>query len=117
MESNVKYWIPIFNILENFFHVIITLPKYVRTFLGKKTDKLQIEYGAIKKCHDPKHAIIAIAKMLLTCAYHMLFKNESFNIELYKQLTESNFKNKYTKLNINNAIKCLEAQGYPIKQA
>lgn len=44
----------------------------------------------------------------------MLSKNEPFNIDLYKQLTESNFKSKHTKLNINNAIKFLEQQGYKV---
>ena len=39
MESTGKYWIPVFNILETFVHVILTHPKYVRAIKGKKTDK------------------------------------------------------------------------------
>ena len=39
MESTGKYWIPIFNILEESIHVILTHPKYVRAIKGKKTDK------------------------------------------------------------------------------
>ena len=39
MESTGKYWIPIFNILEEKCKCIITHPKYVRTIKGKKTDK------------------------------------------------------------------------------
>ena len=39
MESTGKYWIPVFNILEEKCKCIITHPKYVRTILGKKTDK------------------------------------------------------------------------------
>ncbi|MEG2640832.1 MAG: IS110 family transposase [Bacilli bacterium] len=39
MESTGKYWIPIFNILENSCNCIITHPKYVRSLPGKKTDK------------------------------------------------------------------------------
>lgn len=39
MESTGKYWIPIFNILEDTCHVVITHPKYVRAIPGKKTDK------------------------------------------------------------------------------
>lgn len=39
MESTGKYWIPIFNILEEKCKCIITHPKYVRTIPGKKTDK------------------------------------------------------------------------------
>ena len=38
MESTGKYWIPVYNILEEKIHCIITHPKYVRTILGKKTD-------------------------------------------------------------------------------
>lgn len=80
----------------------------------KDCEYFKLRYEAIKKRRGHKRAIIAIARMLLTCAYHMLSKNEAFNIELYKQLTESNFKSKHTKLNINNAIKYLEQQGYKV---
>lgn len=39
MESTGKYWIPIFNILEQDMHVVLTHPKYVKAIKGKKTDK------------------------------------------------------------------------------
>ncbi len=39
MESTGKYWIPVFNILEQKCRCIITHPKYVRSLPGKKTDK------------------------------------------------------------------------------
>ena len=39
MESTGKYWIPVFNILEEKCKGIITHPKYVRSIPGKKTDK------------------------------------------------------------------------------
>ena len=39
MESTEKYWIPIFNYLENDIHVCLTHPKYVKAIKGKKTDK------------------------------------------------------------------------------
>ena len=40
MESTGKYWIPIFNILEEAnINVLLTHPKYVRAIKGKKTDK------------------------------------------------------------------------------
>jgi transposase len=38
MESTGKYWIPIFNILEDSCHVVIANPKYVRAIKGQKTD-------------------------------------------------------------------------------
>lgn len=39
MESTGKYWIPIFNILEDTVKVHLTHPKYVKAIKGKKTDK------------------------------------------------------------------------------
>ena len=39
MESTGKYWIPVFNILEDHLHVFLTHPKYVKAIKGKKTDK------------------------------------------------------------------------------
>ena len=39
MESTGKYWIPIFNYLENDIEVCLTHPKYVKAIKGKKTDK------------------------------------------------------------------------------
>lgn len=38
MESTGKYWIPIFNVLEEHVHVIVANPKYVRAIKGQKTD-------------------------------------------------------------------------------
>lgn len=40
MESTGKYWIPVFNYLEDDFDVVITHPKYVKSPKGKKTDFL-----------------------------------------------------------------------------
>ena len=39
MESTGKYWIPVFNYLENDIDVSLTHPKYVKAIKGKKTDK------------------------------------------------------------------------------
>lgn len=39
MESTGKYWIPIFNILEDEVNIYLTHPKYVKAIKGKKTDK------------------------------------------------------------------------------
>ena len=39
LESTGKYWIPIFNILEDSCHVVVANPKYVRAAIkGQKTD-------------------------------------------------------------------------------
>ena len=39
MESTGKYWIPVYNVFEEKLKCVISHPKYVRTILGKKTDK------------------------------------------------------------------------------
>lgn len=39
MESTGKYWIPVFNVLEEKCNCVVCHPKYVRTIPGKKTDK------------------------------------------------------------------------------
>lgn len=39
MESTGKYWIPIFNVLEDEINVYLTHPKNVKAIKGKKTDK------------------------------------------------------------------------------
>ena len=39
MESTGKYWIPIYNILENDCSIVLAHPKYVKAIRGKKTDK------------------------------------------------------------------------------
>ena len=38
MESTGKYWIPVFNILEDTCKIDVVHPKYVRSIMGKKTD-------------------------------------------------------------------------------
>ena len=80
----------------------------------KSSPYFKLRYDAIKKRRGHKRAIIAIARMLLTSIYHILSKNEPFNYELYEQLSEKHFKSKDKKLNINNAIKFLESQGYKV---
>ena len=39
MESTGKYWIPVYNILENTCTIVLVHPKYVKAIRGKKTDK------------------------------------------------------------------------------
>ena len=80
----------------------------------KSCQYFKFRYEAIKKRRGHKVAIIAIARMLLTCIYHILSKNESFDFERYEQFLQKNFKSKDAKININNAIKFLESQGYKV---
>jgi transposase len=53
MESTGKYWIPVFNILEQGnIRVMLTHPKFVRAIKGKKTDKKDSKWIADLFKHD-----------------------------------------------------------------
>ena len=54
MESTGKYWIPIFNALENDCKVFLANPKYVRGIRGNKTDKRD----ALWLCDLHKHGLV-----------------------------------------------------------
>jgi transposase len=46
MESTGKYWIPVFNVLEQSCKVILAHPKYVKSIRGQKTDKKDAQWIA-----------------------------------------------------------------------
>ena len=75
----------------------------------------RVKYDRIKKRRGHKKAIIAIARMLLTCLYHMFLKKEAFQPtdinydETPQELMEKN-KQQY----IQRAIKLLEKEGHTI---
>jgi len=46
MESTGSYWIPVFNILEDYFVVVLANPEEVRNRKGHKTDKKDAEHLA-----------------------------------------------------------------------
>ncbi len=52
MESTGKYWIPVFNILEEKCLVTLAHPKYVKAIRGKKTDKKDAKWIADLFKHD-----------------------------------------------------------------
>ena len=52
MESTGKYWIPIFNVLEDEINVGIVHPKYTKDIKGKKTDKKDSKWIADLFKHD-----------------------------------------------------------------
>ena len=54
MESTGKYWIPVFNILENDCRVFVANPKYVKGIRGKKTDKKD----SLWLCDLHKHGLV-----------------------------------------------------------
>lgn len=52
MESTGKYWIPVFNILEEHTNICLAHPKYVKAIGGKKTDKKDAQWIAGLFKHD-----------------------------------------------------------------
>jgi transposase len=46
MESTGSYWIPIFNLLEGHFAVVLANPEEVKTRKGHKTDRKDAEHLA-----------------------------------------------------------------------
>jgi transposase len=52
MESTGKYWIPIFNVLENSCNITLAHPKYVKAIRGKKTDKKDAKWITDLFKHD-----------------------------------------------------------------
>ncbi len=71
-------------------------------------------YEAIKKRRGHKRAIIAIARMLLTCIYHMLSKNEPFNPSIYENNMKPRLKKQQNFRSIEQAIVFLKANGFKI---
>ena len=52
MESTGKYWIPVYNILEDTCQVTLAHPKYIKAIRGKKTDKKDARWIADLFKHD-----------------------------------------------------------------
>ena len=52
MESTGKYWIPVFNILEQSCDIVLAHPKYVKAIRGKKTDKKDAQWISDIFKHD-----------------------------------------------------------------
>jgi transposase len=52
MESTGKYWIPVFNVLEQSCNVVLAHPKYVKSIRGQKTDKKDAMWIADLFKHD-----------------------------------------------------------------
>jgi len=52
MESTGKYWIPIYNILEQTCNIVLAHPKYVKAIRGKKTDKKDAKWISDIFKHD-----------------------------------------------------------------
>ena len=52
MESSGKYWIPVYNILENYCFVTLAHPKYTKPQKGNKTDRKDAKWICDLFMHD-----------------------------------------------------------------
>ena len=81
----------------------------------KKNPYFKYKYDRIKKRRGHKRAIIAIARMMLTCLYHMFSKQEAFNPADtdYSAIPEEMYQ-KFQEQYDKNAVKRLEKRGFTI---
>lgn len=99
MESTGKYWVPVFNILEDKINVTV----------AKK-------YERIAKRRGKKRAIIAIARMILIAIYHIIQTGEVWNpSDLQAVEMPTDVKVKLAKSDLQRAIKTLISNGISIE--
>jgi transposase len=79
---------------------------------SKKQPYFAIKYGRIKKRRGHKKAIIAIARMMVVCIYHMVSEKQPFNPIDYTELMDPHFNQPKVILNDTNVFAYLESQGY-----
>jgi len=98
MESTGKYWIPVFNILEQTCNVCLTHPKYVKAIKGKKTDKRDAKWiSELFKCDLVRASFIPpfdIRQLRDLCRYHakLTYMTTSEKNRSQNCLTTCNFK-------------------------
>lgn len=100
MESTGKYWIPVFNVLEQKCKCVVCHPKYVRTIPGKKTDKKDskwiadmFKYGLVEPSFMPPPDIRQLRDL-------MRYRNKLVNMRTSEK---NRFQNSLTVSNIQLA--------------
>ena len=79
---------------------------------SKKQPYFAVKYQKLKRRRGHKKAIIAIARMMLTCIYHMVLTGETFNPSDLKPICEPAPKKKV--LSDETVFAYLAAQGYDV---
>ena len=100
MESTGKYWIPAFNVLEEFVHVVLTHPKYVRAIKGQKTDKKDSKWIADLFKHDMVRASFIPPKDIRACREISRYR---FKLVYMKASEKNRYQNSMTLSNISLA--------------
>lgn len=81
---------------------------------SKKEPYFAIKYNRLKKRRGHKKAIIAIARMMLTCIYHMIKSGQDFNPTDYKELTNPKFQTSKVELTVETALQFLASKGLDV---
>lgn len=96
MESTGKYWIPIFNVLEDHVHVVVANPKYVRAIKGQKTDDKDamwiadlFKFDIVPSSYIPDKDI-RILRELFRYRYKLVNERSAEKMRLQNSLTVSN---------------------------
>lgn len=93
-------------------------PLLVQCALGaikNKESYFGIKYARIKKRRGHKKAIIAIARMMLVCIYHMILTGEKFNPSDYESFRNPKPLIK-EKISEESAIEFLKKSGYDVSK-
>ena len=56
MESTGKYWIPVYNVLENDYTIVLAHPKYVKAIRGRKLTR-KMPNGLLTCLRDRKSVV------------------------------------------------------------
>lgn len=79
---------------------------------SKKEPYFAIKYRRLKHRRGHKKAIIAIARMMMVCIYHIISEQKPFNPTDYTEMVDPHFNQPKVVLNDKNVFSYLEAQGY-----
>ena len=79
---------------------------------SRKQPYFAIKYGRIKKRRGHKKAIIAIARMMMVCIYHMVSEKKPFTPVDYEELMGPPNRKERVVLNEHNVFAYLESLGY-----
>lgn len=79
-------------------------------------DYFAVKYRRLKKRRGHKRAVIAVARMMLVCIFHMLSTGEVFNPSDYDELKNPAPKQQAGPITEESALAFLAAQGYDISK-
>lgn len=79
---------------------------------SQKEPYFAIKYRQLKRRRGHKKAIIAIARRMMVCIYHMISEKKPFNPTDYTEMMDPHFNQPKVVLNDDNVFAYLEARGF-----